>query len=65
MSIEIREQARQFLAGHALTAEQLATQIGVMLVTDLQHACGQPLVHSPRFAAWAESVKDLVLFERR
>lgn len=27
--IEIREQARQFLAGHTLTAEQLATQIGV------------------------------------
>ena len=39
-------------------------EIGVMLVTDLQHAIARPLYDLPEFAAWAESVKDIVLFER-
>ena len=39
-------------------------EIGVMLITDLQHAIDRPLYDLPAFADWAAAVKDLILFER-
>jgi hypothetical protein len=38
-------------------------EMGVMLVTDLHRAIGQPLYGVPEFAQWAESISDLVLFD--
>lgn len=51
----------------ALTvAERFAhREIGVMLVTDLQHAVARPLYDLPAFARWADSVRDLILVEQR
>jgi MoxR-like ATPase len=36
-------------------------ELGVMLVTDLQHSIGAPLVGLAEFAHWAESVADVML----
>ncbi len=36
-------------------------ELGVMLVTDLQHSIGAPLVALPEFADWADSVADVML----
>jgi hypothetical protein len=38
-------------------------EMGVMLVTDLQRAVGEPLIGLPEFSEWAESITDLVLYE--
>jgi len=38
-------------------------ELGVMLVTDLHRAVGQPLFTVPEFADWAQSVTDLVLYD--
>jgi hypothetical protein len=39
-------------------------ELGVMLVTDLHRALGRPLFAVPEFAQWAQSVADLMLYER-
>jgi hypothetical protein len=39
-------------------------ELGVMLVTDLQRVVGRPLYDVPAFAEWAESVSDLLSYER-
>ena len=39
-------------------------ELGVMLVTDLQRVLGRPLYDLPAFADWAESVADLLAYER-
>ncbi len=39
-------------------------EMGVMLVTDLQRGVGRPLIGVPQFAAWADSLGDLMRFER-
>lgn len=36
-------------------------EMGVMLVSDLQRAVGQPLFSVPQFAQWANSVADILL----
>jgi hypothetical protein len=39
-------------------------ELGVMLVTDLARALGRPLYDLPGFAEWAQSVRDLLSYER-
>jgi MoxR-like ATPase len=39
-------------------------ELGVMLVADLQRAVGRPLYDAPAFAGWAESVTDLLSYDR-
>jgi hypothetical protein len=39
-------------------------ELGVMLVTDLQHVLGRPLIGFPQFADWAEDVAALIGYER-
>lgn len=39
-------------------------ELGVMLVTDLQRVVGRPLYDVPAFADWAESVADLLSYDR-
>lgn len=36
-----------------------------MLVTDMHRTLGQPLIDLPEFSDWANSITDLVLYERR
>jgi hypothetical protein len=38
-------------------------EMGVMLVTDLHRAIGQPLFKVPAFVEWANSVAELMLYE--
>ena len=38
-------------------------EIGVMLVTDLHRAVGQPLFRVPEFVEWANSVAELILYD--
>lgn len=38
-------------------------EMGVMLVTDLHRAVGQPLFRVPEFVAWANSVAELMLYD--
>jgi len=38
-------------------------EMGVMLVTDLHRAVGQPLFKVPEFVAWANSVAELMLYD--
>ena len=38
-------------------------EMGVMLVTDLHRAVGQPLFRVPEFAEWANSVAELMLYD--
>ncbi len=38
-------------------------EMGVMLVSDLHRAIGQPLFAVPQFAAWAGTVADLMLYD--
>lgn len=40
-------------------------ELGVMLVTDMHRTLGQPLIDLPEFSDWANSITDLVLYERR
>ena len=40
-------------------------EMGVMLVTDMHRAIGQPLYALPEFKDWAGSVSDLLLYDRR
>jgi MoxR-like ATPase len=60
--------------GRADVAEQLGRildfagrfrtrEMGVMLVSDLHRAIGQPLFAVPQFAAWAQRVADVMLYE--
>lgn len=39
-------------------------ELGVMLVTDMHRTIGQPLYALPEFKEWAQSVSDLLLFDR-
>ncbi len=39
-------------------------EMGVMLVTDMQRCVGRPLIDVPEFGEWADSIGELVLFER-
>jgi hypothetical protein len=39
-------------------------ELGVMLVMDLQRVVGKPLYAVPAFAEWAETVSDLLAYER-
>ena len=39
-------------------------ELGVMLVTDLHRSIGRPLYDVPEFKEWAQSVTDLLLFDR-
>jgi hypothetical protein len=39
-------------------------ELGVMVVTDLQRVLGRPLYDVPAFAQWAQSVSDLLSYER-
>jgi hypothetical protein len=39
-------------------------ELGVMLVTDMHRTIGQPLYALPEFRDWAQSVSDLLLYER-
>ncbi|MEO8039838.1 MAG: AAA family ATPase [Betaproteobacteria bacterium] len=39
-------------------------EMGVMLVTDMQRCVGRPLIEIPEFGEWADSIGELVLFER-
>ena len=38
-------------------------EMGVMLVSDMHRAVGQPLFEVPAFAAWAKAVADVMLYE--
>ena len=38
-------------------------EMGVMLVSDMHRAIGQPLFAVPQFARWAESIADVMLYE--
>ncbi len=38
-------------------------EMGVMLVSDMHRAIGQPLFAVPEFACWADSIADLMLYE--
>jgi hypothetical protein len=48
--------------GNVLAYAKLFPQreLGVMLVTDLQHSVGEPLVGLPEFRDWAQSVADVM-----
>lgn len=39
-------------------------EMGVMLVSDMHRALGQAIFEIPQFAVWAESVADVMLYER-
>ena len=39
-------------------------ELGVMLVTDMHRSIGRPLYGVPEFKEWAQSVTDLLFFER-
>jgi hypothetical protein len=39
-------------------------ELGVMLVTDMHRTIGQPLYALPEFKDWAQSVSELLLFDR-
>lgn len=39
-------------------------ELGVMLVTDMQRTIGEPLYGLPEFREWAQSVSDLLSFDR-
>lgn len=39
-------------------------ELGVMLVTDMQRTVGHPLYGLPEFKAWAQSVSELLAFDR-
>lgn len=39
-------------------------EMGVMLVTDLQRSIGRPLIDLPAFQAWADSIGELLRFDR-
>jgi len=39
-------------------------ELGVMLVTDMHRTIGQPLYTLPEFKDWAQSVSELLLFDR-
>jgi hypothetical protein len=39
-------------------------ELGVMLVTDMHRIIGQPLYALPEFKDWAQSVSDMLLFDR-
>ncbi|MCC6535790.1 MAG: AAA family ATPase [Burkholderiales bacterium] len=39
-------------------------EMGVMLVTDMHRTLGQPLYALPEFQDWAQSVSDLLLYDR-
>ena len=39
-------------------------ELGVMLVTDMHRSIGRPLYDVPEFKEWAESVTDLLLYDR-
>jgi hypothetical protein len=51
--------------GHVLNYAKSFPQreMGVMLVTDLHRAVGQPLFRVPEFVAWANSVAELMLYD--
>ncbi len=54
--------AKRYLANVLRYAKALPQrELGVMLVTDLQHGIGEPLVALPEFADWAASVADVML----
>jgi MoxR-like ATPase len=54
--------AKRYLANVLRYAQTLPQrELGVMLVTDLQHSVGEPLVALPEFAEWAASVADVML----
>ncbi len=52
------------VTGHILdyAATLPLREMGVMLVSDLYRAVGQPLFALPQFAPWAEQVADLMLY---
>jgi hypothetical protein len=37
--------------------------MGIMLVSDMHRAIGQPLFAVPQFSKWANAVADLMLYE--
>jgi hypothetical protein len=39
-------------------------ELGVMLVTDMHRRIGRPLYDLPEFREWAQSVTDLLLYDR-
>ncbi len=39
-------------------------ELGVMLVTDMHRSVGRPLIDLPEFSEWANSITDLVLYDR-
>lgn len=39
-------------------------EMGVMLVTDMQRSIAQPLIDLPEFQGWADSIGELLRFER-
>jgi hypothetical protein len=39
-------------------------ELGVMLVTDLHRSIGRPLYAVPEFKDWAQSVSELLLYDR-
>lgn len=51
--------------GHILSfAKRLRPrEIGVMLVSDMQHAVGQEIFNVPEFAHWANAVADVMLYQ--
>lgn len=38
-------------------------EMGVMLVSDMHRAIGNPIFEVPQFSAWAQAVSDIMLFE--
>ncbi|HCA26508.1 MAG TPA: ATPase, partial [Betaproteobacteria bacterium] len=51
--------------GHILNfaAKLPLREMGVMLVSDMHRAIGQPLFGVPQFSPWANAVADLMLYE--
>jgi hypothetical protein len=51
--------------GHILSfAKRLRPrEIGVMLVSDMQHTVGQEIFNVPEFAHWANAVADVMLYQ--
>jgi AAA domain (dynein-related subfamily) len=51
------------MIGNVLRYARLFPQreLGIMLVSDLQHALGTPLLDSPEFSEWASSISDLLM----
>ncbi len=68
----VRHVARRAAAEQAAAASSVLAyargfpqrELGVMLVTDLQRVLGRPLYDIPAFAEWAQSVSDLLSYER-